>query len=78
MIVRPEAVSEELSPKCGRFLALTDPAGDGSVECTSCGAVWILASKQADQTGAAGAAGAGECLHCGGTLLPLDVTGPET
>jgi hypothetical protein len=54
-----------------RFRTLTDTADNRSLECSTCGAVWIQASPV---TSANGSDESDSCLRCGGTLLPVAET----
>jgi hypothetical protein len=49
---------------------MTDAADNRSLECSTCGAVWITA---APLTGLDGSDGSHTCLRCGGDLLLADV-----
>jgi hypothetical protein len=62
---------------------MIDPAHTRSLECSTCGAVWITASPLAGVDGSDGSSdgssdgasdGSHACLQCGGVLLPAEVT----
>jgi hypothetical protein len=56
-------------------LTVTEPADKRSLECSTCGAVWITPSPLAGVDGSDGASdGSHACLQCGGDLLPAEVT----
>jgi hypothetical protein len=50
---------------------LTDAADNRSLECATCGAVWITGWSKAVGGSSDG------CLRCGGELLPIEVPTAE-
>jgi hypothetical protein len=54
---------------------MNDAADNRSLECSTCGAVWITPSPLTGVDGSDGSAdGSHSCLQCGGDLLSADVT----
>ena len=53
---------------------MTDDTDNRSLECTTCGAVWVTASSSTGADGFDGSGSSDGCLRCGGTLQAIKAT----